>query len=120
MEILEEHRFEEERHGADKRPVSILDDVYDGIWQDIPCRRSDVVVENKRSEIDAEYDTVMCWKQRALHSEKQLEASIQREQILEEKLQEEEESKKYKEAVNPHLHPLHKATIKWKRSMHGK
>ncbi|KAG5048336.1 hypothetical protein JHK85_009439 [Glycine max] len=88
LEILEEHRFEEERHGADKRPVSILDDVYDGIWQDIPCRRSDVVVENKRSEIDAEYDTVMCWKQRALHSEKQLEASIQREQILEEKLQE--------------------------------
>ena len=33
-------------------------------------------------------------------------------------LQEEEESKKYKEVVNPHLHPLHKATIKWKRSMH--
>jgi len=33
-------------------------------------------------------------------------------------LQEEEESKKYKEAVNPHLHPLHKTTIKRKRSMH--
>ncbi|RDY08582.1 Histidine kinase 5, partial [Mucuna pruriens] len=87
LEILEEHRFEEERYGGDKRPVSILDDVYDGIWHDIPCRKSDVVVQNKRSEIDAEYGTVMYWKQRALHIEKQLEASIQREQILEEKLQ---------------------------------
>ncbi|KAK7410192.1 hypothetical protein VNO78_00787 [Psophocarpus tetragonolobus] len=85
LEILEEHRFEEERYGGDKRPVSILDD---GMWQDIPSRKSDVVVQSKRSEIDAEYDTVMYWKQRALHLEKQLEASIQREQILEEKLQE--------------------------------
>ncbi|KAL2637355.1 hypothetical protein AAZV13_06G052800 [Glycine max] len=88
LEILEEHRFEEEQYGGDKRPVSILDEVYDGIWQDIPCRKSDVVVQNKRSEIDVEYDTVMYWKQRALHSEKQLEASIQREEILEEKLHE--------------------------------
>ncbi|KAL2346632.1 hypothetical protein Fmac_000632 [Flemingia macrophylla] len=87
LEILEEHRFEEERYGGDKRPVSIiLDHVYDGIWQDIPCWKSDVVVQSKKSEIDAEYDTVMYWKQRALHLEKQLEASIQREQILEEKL----------------------------------
>ncbi|KAK7352616.1 hypothetical protein VNO80_18040 [Phaseolus coccineus] len=88
LEILEEHRFEEERYRGDKRPVSILDDVYDGIWPDIPCRKSDAVVQNKRNEIDAEYDTVMYWKQRALQLEKQLEASIQREQILEEKLQE--------------------------------
>ncbi|ESW08913.1 hypothetical protein PHAVU_009G084900 [Phaseolus vulgaris] len=88
LEILEEHRFEEERYGGDKRPVSILDDVYDGIWPDIPCRKSDAVVQNKRNEVDAENDTVMYWKQRALQLEKQLEASIQREQILEEKLQE--------------------------------
>ncbi|TKY74828.1 Histidine kinase 5 [Spatholobus suberectus] len=88
LEILEKHRFEEERYGGDKRPVSILDDLYDGMWQDIPCRKSDVVVQSKRSEIDAEYGTVTYWKQRALHLEKQLEASIQREQILEEKLQE--------------------------------
>ena len=33
-------------------------------------------------------------------------------------LREKEESKKYKGVVNPHLHSLHKATIKWKRSMH--
>ncbi|CAJ1973612.1 unnamed protein product [Sphenostylis stenocarpa] len=88
LEILEEHRFEEDRYGGDKRPVSILDDVYDGMWQDIPCRKSDAVVQNKRNEIDAEYDTVIYWKQRALHLEKHLEASIQREHILEEKLQE--------------------------------
>ncbi|MED6203636.1 hypothetical protein PIB30_001334 [Stylosanthes scabra] len=88
MEILEEHRFEEERYGGDKRPVSILEDVYD-IWQDVPRRKNKVVVQNKRIEIDAaEYDTVKYWKQRALHSEKLLEASIQREQILQEKLQE--------------------------------
>ncbi|XP_047170023.1 histidine kinase 5-like isoform X1 [Vigna umbellata] len=86
LEILEEHRFVEERYGGDKRPVSILDDVYDGIWHDVPCRKSDVVLQNKKNEIDAEYDTVMYWKQRALQLEKQLEASIQREQILEEKL----------------------------------
>ncbi|PNX94084.1 histidine kinase 5-like protein [Trifolium pratense] len=88
LEILEEHRFEEERYGGDKRPVSILDDIYD-IWQqDVPCRKSKVVVQNKRIEIDAEYDTVVYWKQRAMHLEKLLEASIQREETLEQKLQE--------------------------------
>jgi hypothetical protein len=88
LEILEEHRFEEERYGGDKRPVSILDDIYD-IWQqDVPCRKSKVVVQNNRIEIDAEYDTVVYWKQRAMHLEKLLEASIQREETLEQKLQE--------------------------------
>nr|XP_027190042.1 histidine kinase 5-like isoform X2 [Cicer arietinum] len=86
LEILEEHRFEEERYGGDKRPVSILDDIYD-IWQqDVPCRKSNVVVQNKRIEIDAEYDTVVYWKQRAMHLEKLLEASVQREETLEQKL----------------------------------
>ncbi|KAI6679161.1 hypothetical protein NL676_033042 [Syzygium grande] len=87
LEILEEHRFEEERYGGDKRPISILDDAYD-IWQDVPRRKSDVVIQNKRVEIDAEYDTVIYWKQRAMHLEKLLEASIHREQALMEKLQE--------------------------------
>ncbi|KAE8099906.1 hypothetical protein FH972_017850 [Carpinus fangiana] len=87
LEILEEHRFEEERYGGDKRPISILDEVYD-LWQDIPRRKNDVIVQNKRVEIDAEYDTVVYWKQRAMHLEKLLEASTQREQILTEKLQE--------------------------------
>ncbi|EOY29253.1 Histidine kinase cytokinin receptor isoform 1 [Theobroma cacao] len=87
LEILEEHRFEEERYGGDKRPISILDEVYD-IWLEVPRRKNDVVVPSKRVEIDAEYDTVIYWKQRALHFEKLLEASIQREQLLKEKLQE--------------------------------
>lgn len=87
LEILEEHRFEEERYGGDKRPISILDEVYD-LWQDVPRRKNDVIVQNKRVEIETEYDTVVYWKQRAMHLEKLLEASIQREQILIEKLEE--------------------------------
>ncbi|XP_052210719.1 probable histidine kinase 1 [Diospyros lotus] len=87
LEILEQHRFEEESYGGDKRPVSILDDVYD-IWPKVPRRRNDMAVQNKGLEIDAEYDTVVYWKQRAMHLEKLLEASIQREQILMEKMQE--------------------------------
>ncbi|KAF5445248.1 hypothetical protein F2P56_034313 [Juglans regia] len=86
LEILEEHRFEEERYGRDKRPISILDEVYD-IWLEVPRRRNDVVVQNKRVEIDAEYDTVVYWKLRAMNLEKLLEASVQREQILTDKLQ---------------------------------
>lgn len=87
LKILEEHRFEEETYGGDKRPVSILDEVYD-IWQDVPCRKSDVV-QNKGIEVDiGEYDSVVYWKQRALHLEKLLEASVQREHALMEKLEE--------------------------------
>ncbi|KAF5726293.1 Histidine kinase cytokinin receptor isoform 2 [Tripterygium wilfordii] len=87
LEILEEHRFEEERYGGDKRPVSILDELYD-IWQDVPKRKSDVVIPSKRVDIDDEYDTILYWKERALHLEKMLETSIQREQVLMKKLQE--------------------------------
>lgn len=87
LEILEDSRFEEENYGGDKRPVSILDEIY-YTWEDVPVRKSNVVVQNKRIEIDAEYDTVVYWKQRALQLERQMEASIQREQILVEKLQE--------------------------------
>ncbi|KAK7311035.1 hypothetical protein RJT34_08901 [Clitoria ternatea] len=89
LEILKDNRFEEENYGGDKRPVSILDEVY-YTWQDlpVPLRKSDVVVQNKRIEIEAEYDTVVYWKQKALNLEKQLEASVQREQTLMDKLQE--------------------------------
>ncbi|MED6133648.1 Histidine kinase 5 [Stylosanthes scabra] len=86
LELLQENRFEED-YGGDKRPVSILDEVY-YTWQDLPSRKSDVVVQNKRIEIEAEYDTVVYWKQRAMQLEKQLEASVQREQTLMDKLQE--------------------------------
>ncbi|KAE8682537.1 Histidine kinase 5 [Hibiscus syriacus] len=87
LEILEEHRFEEERYGGDKRSISILDGIYD-ILQEVPRRKSNIVVPSKRVEIDAEYDTVIYWKQRAMHLEKMLETSMQREQLLKEKLQE--------------------------------
>lgn len=87
LEIIEEHRFEKERHGIDKRPISILNDIYD-IWEEIPPRKRDVLVQSKRIEIDAEYDTVVYWKQRALELEKMLEASVQREHVLKEKLDE--------------------------------
>ncbi|XP_062098016.1 histidine kinase 5 [Humulus lupulus] len=86
LEILEEHRFEEDTYG-DKRPISILDGVYD-IWPPVPRVRNDVVVQNKSVEIDAEYDTVVYWKQRALHLEKRLQASVDRENALVEKLEE--------------------------------
>lgn len=48
LEILEEHRFEKEEYGGDKRPISILEDVYD-IYQKVPQRKSDFVVQNKKS-----------------------------------------------------------------------
>ncbi|KAM1434706.1 hypothetical protein ACFX13_043475 [Malus domestica] len=87
LEILEEHRFEAESYGGDKRPISILDEVYD-IWPEIAPKKHDVVVLTKRVEVEAEYDTVAYWKQRAMQLEKLLEASAEREQILVEKLQE--------------------------------
>ncbi|KAI7739057.1 hypothetical protein M8C21_005216 [Ambrosia artemisiifolia] len=86
LEIYEQHRFEEESYGGDKRPVSVLDEVYE-IFQDVPRKKNDVIVENKQLEIDADYDTVTYWKQQALHLGKLLEASVQREQVLSEKLE---------------------------------
>lgn len=74
LEIVEEHWFVEEDFEVDKRPISIVDEVYN------------VVAENKSLDIEAEYDTVMYWKQKARRLEKMLEASIQREEILMEKL----------------------------------
>lgn len=86
LEILEEHRFEGDSYGC-KRPISILDEVYD-ILPDFSRKIKDLVVANKGLEIEVEYDTVIYWKQRARHLEELLEAGIQREQILMEKLQE--------------------------------
>lgn len=87
LEILEEHRFEEEGYGGDKRPISIMDELSD-MWKDVCPRKNDVVFQSKRVEVDAEYDTVEYWKQRALDLEKMLEASGQRELALMEKLNE--------------------------------
>ncbi|XP_010548554.1 PREDICTED: histidine kinase 5-like [Tarenaya hassleriana] len=87
--ILEEHRFEGSSYG-NERPISVWDDGYD-IWQDAPARKHEVVL-SQEVEIEAEYDTVAYWKQRALHLEKLLEASIKREQALMERLKENIES----------------------------
>ncbi|KAI3698414.1 hypothetical protein L2E82_41942 [Cichorium intybus] len=87
QEIFEQHRFKEERYGGDKRPVSVSDEVNE-IFQDVPKKINDVSVQDKHVEIDAEYDTVIYWKQKALHLGKLLEESVQREHILLERLEE--------------------------------
>lgn len=85
LEILEAFQFEEEKHAGDKRSISILEEEYD-IWGAEPRRKKDVVFLNSL-DVEAEYDTINYWKQRAFQLEKMLQASLQREQILEEKLQ---------------------------------
>ncbi|KAL7611110.1 hypothetical protein Lser_V15G13833 [Lactuca serriola] len=82
LDIFEQHRFE-----GDKCPVSVLDEGYEN-FQDVPEKINDVIAEEKRVEIDAEYDTVIYWKQKALHLGKLLEESVEREHILLEKLEE--------------------------------
>lgn len=69
LKVLEEHRFEKDGYDGDN-----LRHLY-----------RDVVSKDDIVGID---DSVVYWKQRALHLEKILEASLQREQILMEKLQE--------------------------------
>ncbi|MCL7050055.1 hypothetical protein MKW94_016128 [Papaver nudicaule] len=86
LEIQEEHRFDEASLG-DKRPISIFEGDYN-IWDATPRRKLDIVVPEKRVEVDAEFDTVKYWKLKALQLQKWLEESLQREQALEEKLQE--------------------------------
>ncbi|KAK4482074.1 hypothetical protein RD792_011572 [Penstemon davidsonii] len=88
LEILEEHRFEQDGYCGDKRPISILDENLKYFYQDAPRRKNEVVFRDAKVEIDAEYDSVIYWKQHALHLEKLLDASLRREQLLLEKLQE--------------------------------
>ncbi|KAL5973935.1 hypothetical protein ACLOJK_030594 [Asimina triloba] len=87
LEILEQYRFEQDKCIGGKRPISILDDVYD-IWEAVPRRKNDSFLQNKKLEVDAEYDTVKYWKQRANELDRLLEASVHREHTLQEKLQE--------------------------------
>ncbi|XP_021762110.1 histidine kinase 5-like [Chenopodium quinoa] len=88
LEILEEHRFEEERVGADRYSVSVLEELY-GSYKVVPKKKCDSPVESHKGlEIDAEYDTIVYWKQRAAILENLLKESRQREQILLEKLDE--------------------------------
>ncbi|THG13632.1 hypothetical protein TEA_024068 [Camellia sinensis var. sinensis] len=71
-----------QKHEFELKQLEILEE------HPVPRTRNDVVVQNKGEEIDAEYNTVIYWKQRAMHLEKLLEASIQREQTLMDRLEE--------------------------------
>ncbi|XP_073042696.1 histidine kinase 5-like [Primulina eburnea] len=88
LEILEEHRFERDGFGGDKRPISILDENLTYLYQHSPQRKNAIIFRDERVELDAEYDSIIYWKQRAMSLEKLLEASVRREQVLLEKLQE--------------------------------
>ncbi|XP_042001770.1 histidine kinase 5-like [Salvia splendens] len=88
LEILEEHRFERDGYGGNKRPISILDENLKYLYQDAPRRKRDSVFQDEKISVDAEYDSVVYWKQQAMNLEKLLEASLRREQVLIGKLQE--------------------------------
>ncbi|XP_022881505.1 histidine kinase 5-like [Olea europaea var. sylvestris] len=86
LEILEEHRFEQDGYGGDNHPISILDENLRYFYQDAPRRKNLVIFQDEIIPIDAEYDSIIYWKQRAMHLEKLLEASLQRERVLRDKL----------------------------------
>ncbi|KAL2489894.1 Histidine kinase 5 [Forsythia ovata] len=87
LEILEEHRFEQDGYGGDKRPISILDENLRYFYHDTPRRKNDVIFQDATLDIHVEYDSTVYWKQRAMHLEKLLAASLERERVLQEKLQ---------------------------------
>uniref|UniRef100_A0A7N0TCI7 histidine kinase n=1 Tax=Kalanchoe fedtschenkoi TaxID=63787 RepID=A0A7N0TCI7_KALFE len=82
LEIQEEHSFEKGRFGADKL---VLDET---IWKDSPRRKNQVLIQHDEIEVDAEHDTIAYWKQRAMHLQELLEASVKREKMLAEKMDE--------------------------------
>ncbi|CAI0438640.1 unnamed protein product [Linum tenue] len=73
-----------------KRPISILDKHVELYGDGVPRKKfvDFVVRSDRRVELAAESDTVAYWKARAANLEKLLEASVHREQILVEKLEE--------------------------------
>lgn len=87
QQILEEQRFQDENYYAAKRQVPILDEVYKNEWKR-PSKKSDDHSRNQELKIDAEYNTISYWKERAMQLEEALEASLERERALEEKLEE--------------------------------
>ncbi|XP_022874362.1 histidine kinase 5-like isoform X3 [Olea europaea var. sylvestris] len=92
LEILEEHRIESDGDGGYKRPISTLDENLQYVYHDTPQRKNDVIFEDETLDMHIEYDSTIYWKQRAMHLEKLLEASLQREQVLQEKLHESTEN----------------------------
>ncbi|KAK9683013.1 hypothetical protein RND81_10G112700 [Saponaria officinalis] len=88
QQILEQYRFDNERISTERHPVSDPEKLYD-FNKVVPKKKyHDLPPETKDLEIDAEYDTVVYWKQKAVFLEKLLEESRMREQLLLEKLEE--------------------------------
>ncbi|XP_062178951.1 probable histidine kinase 1 [Phragmites australis] len=87
QQILEEQRIQDESYYAAKRQVPILDEVYNDEWKR-PSKKSDDLSRNKELKIDAEYDSISYWKERAMQLEKTLEASLERERSLVSNLEE--------------------------------
>eukprot|EP01018_Ginkgo_biloba_P007090 Gb_39121 [translate_table: standard] len=87
LEILEEHMFEGDKYVGDKRPVSILQDDY-AFGEAAPSFKKDIFIGKNKLQLDDEHDFVDYWKERAKRLENLLDASIQRESKLQEKLQE--------------------------------
>jgi hypothetical protein len=87
QQILEEQRFQDENYYAAIRQVPVLDEVYKNEWMR-PSKKSDDRSCNQELKIDAEYDSIFYWKERAMQLEIALDASLQRERALEEKLAE--------------------------------
>ncbi|CAA3019790.1 histidine kinase 5 [Olea europaea subsp. europaea] len=88
LEILEEHRFEKDGYGGDKRPISILDENLRYFYHDTPRRKNDATFQDETLDIHVDYDSTIYWKQRAMHLEKLLAASLERERVLQGKLHE--------------------------------
>ncbi|XP_051197842.1 probable histidine kinase 1 [Lolium perenne] len=86
LQILEDQRCQDENYYAAIRQVPILDEVYKDEWKR-PSKKGDDLSCNQELKIDAEYDSIFYWKERAMLLEKALEASLQRERALEEKLE---------------------------------
>ncbi|XP_062229440.1 probable histidine kinase 1 [Phragmites australis] len=87
LQILEEQRYQDESYYAVKRHVPILDEVYKDEWKR-PSKKNDDLSCKQELKIDAEYDSISYWKERARKLEKTLEVSLQRERSLAEKLEE--------------------------------
>uniref|UniRef100_A0ACD5ZGQ7 Uncharacterized protein n=1 Tax=Avena sativa TaxID=4498 RepID=A0ACD5ZGQ7_AVESA len=86
QQILEEQRFQDENYYAGLRQVPILDEVYKDEWKR-PSKKCDNLSCNQELKIDAEFDSILYWKERAMRLEEVLDASLQRERVLEEKLE---------------------------------
>lgn len=87
LEILEEHMFEGENCAVDKRNISILEDDY-RFGETTPSFKKDVYICTNKFRMDVEHDSIEYWKERAKKLELLLDASIERETKLQEKLQE--------------------------------